>query len=167
MKSASVTSCSFFTEMAAWLLNDLMSGPEIPTKTELTVSPVIRSASVTLCRIDFTVASTFTTAPLRIPSVGHSPIPRISTPSCVFLPRTVVTWLDPTSSPAITCSFVFVSIHSPGRMKTRPSVLRSAIPEDRVIPDILGMAASIRRIASLTSIVPTLSCSPASRVTTV
>ena len=102
MKSASVTSCSFFTEMAAWLLNDLMSGPEIPTKTDSTVSPVIRSASVTLCRIDFTVASTFTTAPLRIPSVGHSPIPRISTPSGVFLPRTVVTWLDPTSSPAIT-----------------------------------------------------------------
>jgi len=151
--------------MAAWLLNDLMSGPEIPTKTDSTVSPVIRSASVTLCRIDFTVASTFTHGPPPHPLRRALPHPRISTPSFVLLPRTVVTWLDPTSSPqSPDRSF---RIHSlPGRMKTRPSVLRSAIPKTVSSPIFWhGCLDPADRLLDVYR--ATLSCSPASRVTTV
>ena len=136
-----------------------MSGPATPTSAEFTGRPVIFSASATLVMIDLTVASTLTTDPFRIPSVGHSPIPRISSPSEVCFAMTVATLLDPTSSPVITGP-PDASIYSPDRTNMRPFVLRSTTP--CVFPRLasFGIASSTRRIASPKSIRPIFSCRP-------
>src|SRR5262245_21026334 len=99
--STTETSRSLFpTATTPRLLTPRMWPPAMPAYTPDTSTPAICSASPTAWRIASTVASMFTTTPLRRPRDGAVPTPTTSMPPLAFgSAMTAQIFVVPTSSP--------------------------------------------------------------------